>query len=1164
MSQTRVCIVGLTMLLLMAAGPIPAMTPPAPGELARYQKDGTLASRRAFSDKIGNHKAAPDLVARKTAQLKAAAGKTTPLEKFPYATGLPAKGTPRVPVFLVDFSDYPHTIDQVTVQSTLFGTGNKYHSPNDSLASFYTRASYGALNIKGDVFPWYRAAHRRYHYANAGQIIGELFDHFASTDFTVYDNNGDGKIDYFMVFWAGPDTGWSTFWWSWNSFIIDPNYKVDGKTLGNFSWVWESRPTGSYDFDPQVSIHETGHALGLPDYYDYDDTVGPKGGLGGFDIMDGGFTDHNAFSKWLLDWLSPTVIGDVGALHTLTLRPTSLYPDAVAIMPGMTTNKIFSEYFLVQNRSRREYNVSNDYYLPNDGLMVWHIDATLNATSDNFAYNNSTTSHKLIRLMEASGQENIAQDKGATAADFYTPGRYFSPISTPDSNNYSLQKPAGIDINPFWRTGVTMINIMKAPSRGLPAWPLSSFTAQYLNAGTSTNWMDVGGAVDNTNLPWSVGGSTSAQTWIGQKNTWAYGGAAAQSLGVGDGQYAAMSASVTGPAPLSFQWKVSSEYGHDWLEFYLDGVRQAMISGQPGWLTQKYTIPLGTHSLKWRYVKDASGAAGSDCGWVDQVSYPYVPFSLAVDNNTTTWTHSGAAPWYGESDDFTWGGNAARSGAIADGQTSQFATTVTGPLTLDFVWKASSETNHDFLRLLVDGAEAGRLTGQTDWTTKTVSIAAGTHTLTWQYQKDASGTAGADCGWVDHIRLSDPALANAVDNTSLAWLNAGSAAWVRSVTTNHDGADSAFVSSVPVGKKAILQTSVLGPGTLSFYWMESSNSFSGELDFEIDGVSTDLAYNDPWTQKTFTIDEGWHTLTWTYTKDAVNMDYAAVDQVVFTPDWLTLGEAVDNPGISWGSYGSATWFPQQEVSCFGQDAAQCGAAGSGNSSYLEGMVSGPALLTFDWKVSSAASHAQLEFYIDWEFRDKITGEVGWQQKQYLIPKGTHQLLFNYYKSDGVAAGSDCGWVDRVITTPLPTLGEALDSPALTWNTGGSADWLGQPLDSHGGGSAARSGRIHGNQATSITTTLTGPGNLSFYWKVSSQQYWDTLDFRVDGARQAAINGVVNWAQRKQFIPGGNHTVEWRYTKDDLFTDNQDCGWLDQVVFTPGVRNGVGKAWALYE
>jgi M6 family metalloprotease-like protein len=48
--------------------------------------------------------------------------------------------------------------------------------------------------------------------------------------------------------------------------------------------------------------------LGLPDYYDYDDTTGPKGGVGGWDMMDYNGGDHNAFSKYLLGWIDPLVI----------------------------------------------------------------------------------------------------------------------------------------------------------------------------------------------------------------------------------------------------------------------------------------------------------------------------------------------------------------------------------------------------------------------------------------------------------------------------------------------------------------------------------------------------------------------------------------------------------------------------------------------------------------------------------------------------------------------------------------------------------------------------------------------------------------------------------------------------------------------------------------
>ena len=51
--------------------------------------------------------------------------------------------------------------------------------------------------------------------------------------------------------------------------------------------------------DSHVLIHETGHMLGLNDYYNTygDSTYSP---LGGLDMMDGDFGDNNPYSKILL------------------------------------------------------------------------------------------------------------------------------------------------------------------------------------------------------------------------------------------------------------------------------------------------------------------------------------------------------------------------------------------------------------------------------------------------------------------------------------------------------------------------------------------------------------------------------------------------------------------------------------------------------------------------------------------------------------------------------------------------------------------------------------------------------------------------------------------------------------------------------------------------
>jgi len=73
---------------------------------------------------------------------------------------------------------------------------------------------------------------------------------------------------------------------------------------------------------------------------------------------------------------------------------------------------------------------------------------------------------------------------------------------------------------------------------------------------------------------------------------------------------------------LTFYWKVSSEEDSDYLEFYIDDVREDRISGEVGWQKKTYDVnSTGYHTLKWRYVKDGSGSDGDDKGWVDYVQW---------------------------------------------------------------------------------------------------------------------------------------------------------------------------------------------------------------------------------------------------------------------------------------------------------------------------------------------------------------------------------------------------------------------------------------------------------------------------------------------------------------------------------------------------------------
>ncbi|MCB2187321.1 MAG: VCBS repeat-containing protein [Deltaproteobacteria bacterium] len=126
-------------------------------------------------------------------------------------------------------------------------------------------------------------------------------------------------------------------------------------------------------------------------------------------------------------------------------------------------------------------------------------------------------------------------------------------------------------------------------------------------------------AVDNLGLDIMTGDDGF---WAPTLATSQSAGDAARSGVVGDGQSSWMETTMAGPGLLAFYWKVSSQADADYLEFYLDGVRQpGRISGEQDWTLVTASLTAGNHTLRWQYVKDGTGAAGSDAGWVDNVQY---------------------------------------------------------------------------------------------------------------------------------------------------------------------------------------------------------------------------------------------------------------------------------------------------------------------------------------------------------------------------------------------------------------------------------------------------------------------------------------------------------------------------------------------------------------
>ncbi|HEX7619137.1 MAG TPA: LamG domain-containing protein, partial [Verrucomicrobiae bacterium] len=149
----------------------------------------------------------------------------------------------------------------------------------------------------------------------------------------------------------------------------------------------------------------------------------------------------------------------------------------------------------------------------------------------------------------------------------------------------------------------------------------------------------------------------------------------------------------------------------------------------------------------------------------------------------------------------------------------------------------------------------------------------------------------------------------------------------------------------------------------------------------------------------------------------------------------------------------------------------------------------------------------------------------------------------------------------------PTLPQALGATNLTWTLSGDTSWFVETTNTYNGApAAAQSGSVTNYESTTLTTTVTGPGNLTFYWSSIAEDPNGGFDyeFYIDDPNTndiADLHGDNSWQSIQQItggpihIPAGQHTLGWTvYANGD--TDPTQAGFLDQVIFTPPDTNPV--------
>lgn len=73
---------------------------------------------------------------------------------------------------------------------------------------------------------------------------------------------------------------------------------------------------------------------------------------------------------------------------------------------------------------------------------------------------------------------------------------------------------------------------------------------------------------------------------------------------------------------ISYFRKVSSEEDYDFFKAYLDGELIETLSGTVDWGEFSVPVTAGEHTIRFSYTKDRYVNTGSDCAWVDNISWP--------------------------------------------------------------------------------------------------------------------------------------------------------------------------------------------------------------------------------------------------------------------------------------------------------------------------------------------------------------------------------------------------------------------------------------------------------------------------------------------------------------------------------------------------------------
>jgi len=677
--------------------------------------------------------------------------------------------------------------------------------------------------------------------------------------------------------------------------------------------------------------------------------------------------------------------------------------------------------------------------------------------------------------------------------------------------------------------------------------------------------LSLGQALNNTNLVWWTGGNTP---WFPETSVTHDGLHAAQSGVTNDYDWCYLQTTITGKVAVTFWWKQSTATNYTGAHVYASGdagfFTAGSLTGEQDWQMGAINFGGGTNSVEWTYNvpgPDRTNRNGN-AAWVDQVTLTNIdhlkpvilaqpPGTLAVPdsypiNLSITVAAIGDTPMT-----YQW-----RHSETNLSDNGPFSGTATALLT---IYNPSSTEAGDYSVVLSNQWDVVTSAVCTVIVVPSVPYIDPTEPAdvvvapdNWYYVSawNIYGTTPHFCQWLSN------SIPIPFETNDWHWFPAMNASYSL-VVSNAVGVVTSRVAQVTVSTDPPMLLDgpnptwqIADPGTWVNFWVDGTGPQPLNYNWYKVGDNNSVA---TWTSLSFTADPANTGIYYVILNNPNGSVTSSVCVLAVTPA-DPIGVAIDAPELA---IDNGTW-PYWSVDVAGTNAhdglcaARSGSINNYESVPFSAMVQGPTNLTFWWRIDAGAQ-AYLDLSVDGgPTVAEISGQTDWQQQALTLADGAHTLTWTFRKDDDDSVGQDAAWVDQLV------LGGTITN-TLIFTTGGVANWYLETTNTHTLPDAWQSGAIASGpppgtaKSTWLTTTVTGPGTISFWWQVAS---FGWLDFSMDGEPPLTeTNGFNNWTYQSFPVGSGSHTLTWTYTQS-FIGPGANAAWVDDVIFTPSAPSVV--------